>query len=96
MTQPIVSFDPVAEEDDDDAPQALKAPVVDAKGGDRYNPEVEYDVLVLEGLDPAALKTRLNELGASGWQLVATTPAFIFRRIKAPDTKPKARVGFGR
>lgn len=94
MTQPPVSFDPiVADEDDEDAPVAVKAPVVEGKA-DRFNPEVEYEVLDLAGLAPAALKARLNELGAIGWQLVATAPAFVFRRLKATETKPKAKVGF--
>lgn len=69
-------------------------PVVSTKS-DKLNPEVEYDVLSLPGDDPKALKDKLNELGADGWQLVAASPLFIFRRMKkADEEKPKSRVGF--
>ena len=69
-------------------------PVVSTKS-DKLNPEVEYDVLSLPGDDPKALKDKLNELGAEGWQLVAASPLFIFRRMKKPEEeKKRGRVGF--
>lgn len=81
------------EEEEHEHTSAPRAPMVDA-GKDRLNPEVEYEVLALSG-EPNALKTKLNELGTEGWQLVATTPAFIFRRAKKPEEKAqKGRVGF--
>jgi hypothetical protein len=92
MTQPDRA--PVLSEDDDNV--AVRPPVVDNKAEERLNPPTEYETLDLAGLAPGALKDRLNALGQEGWVLVATTPTFIFRRMKKVDTeKPKARVGFG-
>ena len=82
-------------DDEDETTTPLKAPVVDSKA-DRLNPEVEYEVLDLGSEKPEALKQRLNELGKDGWQLVSTTPSFIFRRLKkSEESKLKTRVGFG-
>lgn len=80
------------EEEEEHSHTALHTPVVESKS-DRLNPEVEYEVLALSE-DPKVLKQKLNELGQDGWQLVATTPAFVFRRMKRPEEKPKTRVGF--
>jgi len=44
---------------------------------------------------PGPLEAGLNALGEEGWQLVATTPAFIFRRPRLEDGDGlRARVGF--
>ncbi|HEY9721707.1 MAG TPA: hypothetical protein V6D47_06815 [Oscillatoriaceae cyanobacterium] len=80
------------EEEEEHHGTALRTPMVDSKS-DRLNPEVEYEVLALSD-DPKALKAKLNEMGQDGWQLVSTTPAFIFRRMKRSEEKPKTRVGF--
>ena len=54
--------------------------------------EWEYEVVSDMGKD---LKTRLNELGADGWILTATEPAFIFRRPKKVEPSTfRAPVGF--
>lgn len=54
--------------------------------------EWEYEVLTDMGKD---LKAKLNELGADGWILTATEPAFIFRRPKKPEPeKFRGPVGF--
>lgn len=80
---------------DEDA-TAVRPPVVEGGSEARLNPPCEYEVLSLDDLAPAALKERLNQLGDEGWALVATSPSFIFRRIKkTEEKKPRARVGFG-
>lgn len=85
---------PKMDDEDEETNTALKAPVVDSKS-DRLNPEVEYDVLDLSNETPEALRNKLNELGKDGWQLVGTTPHFIFRRMKkSEDVKLKKSVGF--
>lgn len=87
---------PKMDDEDEETSTALKAPVVDSKA-DRLNPEVEYDVLDLANEKPEALRDKLNELGKDGWALVATTPSFIFRRMKKPEeVKLKKSVGFSR
>lgn len=94
--EPILGPHPIHLDDDDDEGNApmVKAPVVDS-AKDRLNPEVEYEVLDLAGEKPEALKNKLNELGKDGWQLLATTPSFIFRRMKkAEEEKKRGRVGF--
>lgn len=94
--EPILGPHPIHMDEDDDEGHSpmVKAPVVDA-GKDRLNPEVEYEVLDLAGEKPEALKNRLNELGKDGWQLLATTPSFIFRRMKkSEEEKKRSRVGF--
>jgi hypothetical protein len=86
---------PRADEDDDDDDHggAPRAPMVESGKGERLNPPTEYKVVDLSG---ANLEAKLNELGEEGWALVATTPSFIFRRMKKVDEgKKKARVGFG-
>ena len=56
--------------------------------------EWEYEVLSDVGKD---LKARLNELGAEGWILTSTEPAFIFRRPKKPEPERfRGPVGFSR
>lgn len=95
--EPILGPHPIHLDDDDDDDghsHMVKAPVVDS-AKDRLNPEVEYEVLDLAGEKPEALKNRLNDLGKEGWQLLATTPSFIFRRMKKPEEeKKRSRVGF--
>lgn len=88
---------PQMDEDDDDESVSVRPPVVSGKPSEeRLNPPTEYDVLELADLSPDALKKRLNELGEEGWALVATTPAFIFRRMKKTEEKKnERRVGFG-
>lgn len=54
-------------------------------------PEWEYEVIRELGSD---LKDHLNALGKEGWVLVATEPAFIFRRPRSETKKSGARVGF--
>lgn len=94
------SYEPILaphmdDEDEDEGNSPMrKSPVVDS-GKDRLNPEVEYEVLDLAGESPDALKTRLNDMGKEGWQLLTTTPSFIFRRMKkTEEEKKRARVGF--
>jgi hypothetical protein len=83
------------DDDDDEQTTSLKAPSVDSGKADRLNPEVEYDVLDLGGLSANDLKNKLNDLGKDGWQLVAASPSFIFRRLKKTDeVKLKKSVGF--
>lgn len=88
---------PKMDDDDEEDSVTVRPPVVSSKSGDeKINPPTEYEVLELAGESPEALKKRLNELGEEGWALVATTPAFIFRRMKKSDEKkPERRVGFG-
>lgn len=88
---------PRSDDDDEEETTTMRQPVVDSKlKEDRLNPPVEYDVKDLVDLDPTELKDKLNELGKDGWALMATTPYFVFRRMKKQDEeKPKARVGFG-
>lgn len=88
---------PMMDDDDDDENVAVRPPVVSSKAGEeRLNPPTEYEVLDLAGESPEALKKRLNELGEEGWALVATTPSFIFRRMKkTEEKKAERRVGFG-
>jgi hypothetical protein len=89
---------PAMDDDDDDENVAVRPPVVSSSKGaeEKMNPPTEYEVLELAGESPEALKKRLNELGEDGWALVATTPAFIFRRMKkTEEKKPERRVGFG-
>lgn len=52
--------------------------------------EWEYEVVEIG----ENLKGTLNDLGKDGWSLVATTPAFIFKRPKRSEEKLKGRVGF--
>lgn len=88
---------PRMDEDDEDDAVSVRPPVVSSKTGEeRLNPPTEYDVLDLADLGADALKKRLNDLGEEGWALVATTPHFIFRRMKkAEEKKSERRVGFG-
>lgn len=82
-------------DEDEEPTSSMKAPVVDSGKSDRLNPEVEYEVLDLAGQSGEALKNKLNDLGKDGWQLVSTTPSFIFRRIKVKEeVKLKKSVGF--
>ena len=61
-------------------------------GSARRQQPVEYKVLAEL---PEPLESGLNALGDEGWQLVATAPAFIFRRPKIEDGDGlRARVGF--
>lgn len=88
------AIDPILSDDDDSV--SVRPPVVESKAEDRLNPPSEYEVLDLGAASPADLKAKLNAMGDEGWALVATSPAFIFRRMKKVDSqKPKARVGFG-
>jgi hypothetical protein len=83
------------DDDDDDHGSSVRAPQVDSGKGERLNPPTEYKVVDLSGAG-ANLEAKLNELGEEGWALVATTPSFIFRRMKkTEEAKKKARVGFG-
>ena len=88
---------PMMDDDDEDENVSVRPPVVSSKSAEeRLNPPTEYDVLELSGLDPDALKKRLNEMGEEGWALVSTNPAFIFRRMKkTEEKKAERRVGFG-
>lgn len=88
---------PVMDDDDEDENVSVRPPVVSSKSGEeRLNPPTEYDVLDLSGLDADSLKKRLNEMGEEGWALVATTPHFVFRRMKkSEEKKAERRVGFG-
>ncbi|MEB3285720.1 MAG: hypothetical protein VKN33_10585 [Candidatus Sericytochromatia bacterium] len=80
----------------DDETTTVRPPVVEASGESRLNPPSEYEVLALADLSPEKLKQRLNELGEEGWALIATTPSFIFRRLKkTEEKKQRPRVGFG-
>ncbi len=85
------------DDDDEDDAVSVRTPVVTSKSTEeRLNPPTEYEVLDLAKESPEALKKRLNELGDEGWALVATTPAFIFRRMKkSEEKKNERRVGFG-
>jgi hypothetical protein len=86
---------PRMDDEDEETPTQVKAPIVDSGKSDRLNPEVEYEVLDLASEKPDALKNKLNDLGKEGWQLVSTTPSFIFRRIKVKEeAKLKKSVGF--
>lgn len=67
--------------------------VPQTEGGKDKTQEWEYEVVTSLGKD---IKEKLNELGAEGWILTATEPAFIFRRPKTPEPeKFRSPVGFG-
>lgn len=87
------------EDDDDEDEGGSGARGVSVDSGDkkdRLNPPTEYDVLELGNLSASDLKAKLNEMGAEGWALIATTPHFVFRRMKkTEEEKKKGRVGFG-
>ena len=75
-------------------PAAPSGPQVPEVEGKEIKQEWEYEVVSDMGKD---LKARLNELGAEGWMLTATEPAFIFRRPrKLEPERFRGPVGFAR
>lgn len=97
MTNDALAMGPYAPrmDEDEEPTSSVKPPVVDSGKTDRLNPEVEYEVLDLASQSGEALKNKLNDMGKDGWQLVSTTPSFIFRRIKVKEEiKLKKSVGF--
>lgn len=93
--QPEMTFVPRGDDDEDDEPAVAMRTSSHGSGkqDDKFNPPMEYKVC---DLPDAGLEDKLNELGKDGWALVATSPQYIFRRMKKGDEeKPKQRVGFG-